>query len=424
MKKLFLSVLFFLISTPAFAVSCGAGSYNSTLNQCQGFITAGTTSWTVPFDFNSAANTFEAIGEGGNGGTSNQGDGGGGGAYAKISNSALTPGASIATQVGSGGTNTTTQFKDGSTLVADYGRTGTAGGPGAAGGLASNSVGTTKHSGGNGGAGCNDSSQLLRLEREGVDWIDEDRSLNLFLIIVSNFWGGGGGGAAGSTADGSVGGTSLCGTEAVGGAAGATNGGAQVAVNTAGNPGTTFDGSHGAGSGGGGSQFNATSPGAGGTYGGGGGGKGKSGGTLAVGGPGVIAFAYTPLAFGLPQIFLIKKDSEEPARYGVEVILNHNVHAKLLIDTGSSVVMLGKSFIKKLKLHPDRNTSVAVLGSMHMSYEFNLDSVKYMDKEVRNVDTVVLEDRDIINYDGVLGMSFLKNFDVTLKKKTGELILN
>ena len=114
------------------------------------FLLAGTTSWTVPSDWNNSANTIEAIGEGGNGqpvSGGNYGYAGGGGAYSAIGNLTLTVGASIAVRIGSGGQGVTTQFKDGSTLVADYGRSGSAGGRGV-GGATANCVGTTKYAGG------------------------------------------------------------------------------------------------------------------------------------------------------------------------------------------------------------------------------------------------------------------------------------
>src|SRR5262249_7515918 len=70
--------------------------------------TTGARTWTVPFDWNSAANTIEAIGGGGNNVTSGVFGGGGGGAYAKSNNVSLTPGASVYYQVG--GSNTDTWF--------------------------------------------------------------------------------------------------------------------------------------------------------------------------------------------------------------------------------------------------------------------------------------------------------------------------
>lgn len=67
------------------------------------FITAGST-WTVPDDWNSKANTIECIGAGGGGyGGGTASAGGGGGAYSRISNLSLTPGAAIQYNVGTGG---------------------------------------------------------------------------------------------------------------------------------------------------------------------------------------------------------------------------------------------------------------------------------------------------------------------------------
>lgn len=66
------------------------------------FLTSGTT-WTVPSDWNPAANKIEVIG-GGGGAESTGGGGGGGGAYAIVSNvTTLTAGATVTISVGSGG---------------------------------------------------------------------------------------------------------------------------------------------------------------------------------------------------------------------------------------------------------------------------------------------------------------------------------
>lgn len=67
------------------------------------FLTAGST-WTVPDDWNSAANTIECIGAGGGGYRDGSAScGGGGGAYSRISNLKLTPGDVIQYRVGPGG---------------------------------------------------------------------------------------------------------------------------------------------------------------------------------------------------------------------------------------------------------------------------------------------------------------------------------
>lgn len=67
------------------------------------FLTAGST-WTVPDDWNSAANTIECIGAGGGGyGNGTASSGGGGGAYSRSSNLKLTPGTVVSYRVGAGG---------------------------------------------------------------------------------------------------------------------------------------------------------------------------------------------------------------------------------------------------------------------------------------------------------------------------------
>ena len=73
------------------------------------FLTTGTT-WTVPADWNSAANTIECIGGGGgatDGIGANVGTGGEGGHYAKSQNITLTPSGSVNIAIGAGGTHGT-----------------------------------------------------------------------------------------------------------------------------------------------------------------------------------------------------------------------------------------------------------------------------------------------------------------------------
>lgn len=112
-------------------------------------LTSGST-WTVPSDF-TTRNTVELIGAGGPG-AHNAGNGfeygGGGGAYSASTSYALTPGASVAIQVGS---NLNTCFSSCATQKAARGDPAGAGGiyPGP-GGTVANSVGTTRFAGGSG----------------------------------------------------------------------------------------------------------------------------------------------------------------------------------------------------------------------------------------------------------------------------------
>ncbi len=247
------------------------------------YLTSGST-WTVPYDWNSASNTIQIIGAGGGGGgggSSGAGGGAGGGAYAKKSNLTLTPGEIIDYAIGAGGTagpgngaggaGGDTWFNGAtfgaSSVGAKGGEGGGAkglGGIGGAGGSSTASIGDVTYAGGTGGT-------LL----------------------------GGGGGAAGPYGAGANGGGGGGGA-GTGGAGGNGYGGAQVAADVVGNAGAEW-GSYGSGSGGG-SSVNAGNGHEGGLYGGGGGAAGDSGYSGAAGQPGIIRIAYTPVA--TTEIFL------------------------------------------------------------------------------------------------------------------------
>lgn len=239
------------------------------------FITSGTT-WTVPSDFTSV-NKIEVIGGGGMAGANGRG-GGGGGAYARIDNAALTPGASVAIQVGAPGywasengttaTATWMRIDGGSTapttttqgVLAQPGQDG--GNPnGGVGGSATTSVGTVKNKGGDGAA------------------------------AASSSIGGGGGGAGGPDA---AGGNATSTTQGGPGNGGLNGGGAGGTTGVNGSPGTTWTATAGgtAGPGGGGGGVASGSGKAGGAYGGGSGGDGGGTSTKPPPGAGIIVVSY------------------------------------------------------------------------------------------------------------------------------------
>jgi len=288
------------------------------------FLTSGT-SWAVPSDWDSSANTIEVIGGGGGGAHSglnvNGGGGGGGGAYSKVTNATLTAGNSVTIAVGSGGSGDTaggdTYFCNSTSNCASIAGTavvvGAKGGergsvnPGAggSGGQAASGVGTTKYNGGNGNHGA------LFSEGGGGGGGAAGpggAGKNGGMSDEEETGGGGGGGAGGGTSTvgtssgGSTGGNGGAGPNGTGGGSGGTSGnngtngsdgggggggGAGIGAGGTGGTGTEWDATHGSGGGGGGGQGN------GGTYGGGGGGEDFSligGGS---GAQGIIVITYT-----------------------------------------------------------------------------------------------------------------------------------
>ncbi|MDP3784731.1 MAG: hypothetical protein Q8R12_01485, partial [bacterium] len=298
-------------------------------------ITTGTSTWTVPGDWNNGANSVEVIGGGGGGASGGNGDGtagGGGGAYSSTTNISLTPGASITVFVGAGGAaakpggagNFTLFNVNGSSegcLDADVCAAGGGGGGTHAtavsatttGAAASRGFGTTKYSGGDGGPGngAGDSGG----GGGGAAGVKGDgRYGGVGHASATAGGGGGGGGAGGGVSNfgkpgsstkggdggagptGTAGGTGGTGTLGAAGSNGSGGGGSDNDITGAAGAGgtgqewaTTTSFGAGAGGGGGGDTGDG---GAGGLYGGGGGG---GEGTGKAGGQGIIVIQYTPV---------------------------------------------------------------------------------------------------------------------------------
>jgi clan AA aspartic protease (TIGR02281 family) len=102
------------------------------------------------------------------------------------------------------------------------------------------------------------------------------------------------------------------------------------------------------------------------------------------------------------------------------------VHASLIVDTGSPVVMLTSSFIKKLGLDLSQSNvgSVEILNGKYKAAEISLDNIKLGEVQAQNVSaTVLLEDNAEKINDGLLGLSFLSRFHFTLDQTGQKLIL-
>ena len=108
-----------------------------------------------------------------------------------------------------------------------------------------------------------------------------------------------------------------------------------------------------------------------------------------------------------------------------DVLINGKIHASLVVDTGSPVVMLTSSFIQKLGLDLNRSNEgyVEVLNGKYKAAAVSLDSVKLGGAQAQDVNaTVLLEDSKEIK-DGLLGLSFLSKFHFTLDQTGQKLIL-
>ncbi|MBF0511630.1 MAG: TIGR02281 family clan AA aspartic protease [Candidatus Omnitrophica bacterium] len=109
----------------------------------------------------------------------------------------------------------------------------------------------------------------------------------------------------------------------------------------------------------------------------------------------------------------------------VEVLINNKVHASLVIDTGSPVVVLNADFVKKLDLDVNELAPgyVELLNGRYRAGALSLNSVKIGDVEAHNIGTTVLIDENKDIKDGLLGLSFLSKFHFNLDQTGQKLIL-
>ena len=334
-KKLFQKIFVFVLVSGWIFYGLSAGT-NIARAAIVYITTTGTSTWTVPEDWNDNANSIEVIGGGGGGVNASNGQGGsggGGGAYASSTNISLTAGASITVFVGAGGNAGTdgaegnpgqfTLFNiDGITegcaqadvCAAPGGAGTTAAGISATstGGEITRSVGQKKYAGGDGGMG--DGNGDSGGGGGGAAGPKGDGRYGGKGSNSTSAGAGGGGGAGGGvstegkSAPANVGGAGGTGpTGQAGGAGGnggaggagsdgsggggSDNGNGPAGVGGTGGNGTEWDSTHGAGGGGGGGS-NTDDGANGGLYGGGGGGGETLGGA---GGQGIIVIQYTPV---------------------------------------------------------------------------------------------------------------------------------
>lgn len=114
-------------------------------------------------------------------------------------------------------------------------------------------------------------------------------------------------------------------------------------------------------------------------------------------------------------------------RFGVvRVLLNGKVEAKLLADTGASLIYLSRDMANKLGIKEEEHegTIHAQLadGSITTDTAITLKSVKVGPVEEKNIKAAIASE-SAMGSDGLLGMSFLKHFHVKMDAKENCLIL-
>jgi clan AA aspartic protease (TIGR02281 family) len=121
--------------------------------------------------------------------------------------------------------------------------------------------------------------------------------------------------------------------------------------------------------------------------------------------------------------------SRESGHIYVQARLNDKIPAELLLDTGASLVLLSSEIGRRLGIDKDRESNIIKMqvadGRQVNAKYVLLDSLKVQGVEVKKVDAAVLLDEAAgINFkDGLLGMSFLKNFNFKIDQSSNRIIL-
>jgi len=113
----------------------------------------------------------------------------------------------------------------------------------------------------------------------------------------------------------------------------------------------------------------------------------------------------------------------------VEVMLNDKVSAKMVVDTGASIVIISRNIAEKLGINlsntkPDLAVQVAD-GREVNAKRVVIQSMKVQEATALKVDAaVLLEDTGGLAFgDGLLGMSFLSKFNFKIDSDAKKLIL-
>jgi len=111
----------------------------------------------------------------------------------------------------------------------------------------------------------------------------------------------------------------------------------------------------------------------------------------------------------------------------VEIKINQKImRVTLALDTGASYVMIPWEIAEALELRPELSrefTEVITASSVEKVPIVYLERVSVVGEVAQNVKAVVHDLPEKSYVDGLLGLSFLRNFKVTLDFKEGVLTL-
>ncbi|MFC1623950.1 TIGR02281 family clan AA aspartic protease [Candidatus Omnitrophota bacterium] len=119
--------------------------------------------------------------------------------------------------------------------------------------------------------------------------------------------------------------------------------------------------------------------------------------------------------------------SQEAGHIVVDTLLNKKTKASLLLDTGASSILLSNRIAKRLKIKDQEEEIIKVKMADGREVDARfiiLDTVSVEGVKAKDVEAVVLlDDTQMGDRDGLLGMSFLNKFNFQIDTVNKKLIL-
>jgi len=111
----------------------------------------------------------------------------------------------------------------------------------------------------------------------------------------------------------------------------------------------------------------------------------------------------------------------------VDVMINNYIPARMLVDTGASAIKINAALLKKLNQDlPDdrRRGKVITAAGMANAEELFIEKIDVGGADKENVRAFFMhESFDNAGFDGLLGMSFLSDFQMTVDYKNNQIHL-
>jgi len=112
----------------------------------------------------------------------------------------------------------------------------------------------------------------------------------------------------------------------------------------------------------------------------------------------------------------------------ISALLNGSVETAMVVDTGASLTIISEDVAKRLGIYPEelkQDIELALADGRRIKAKFiMLDSVRIGNAEAKSVEAAIIKDKPSNESDGLLGMSFLKNFSFSIDAEEQKLIFS